>query len=163
MQVRLSSPRSHGRCRRPASATPRPQCRRSSARGLPFTSSWNFPGAPGAFHGATQSRVRTHTRWWSGRVKFHGGHRVLHRHAEAVREQVGGSHLIHELLVHIPPAGFGELLGLQQDVLGGAGVRQAEQQDQGAQWGKFRHKETRRPGRHGICHHQNVEFISAAF
>ncbi|MBA7680777.1 hypothetical protein ES703_89098 [subsurface metagenome] len=32
--------------------------------GTPSMSNWNLPGAPGAFHGAAQSRVRTHTRYF---------------------------------------------------------------------------------------------------
>ncbi|MBA7614910.1 hypothetical protein ES703_22184 [subsurface metagenome] len=32
-------------------------------RGTPSMSSWNLPGAVGAFHGATQLRVRTHRRY----------------------------------------------------------------------------------------------------
>ena len=35
----------------------------TSLIGLPFTFNWNLPGAPGAFHGATQSLVRTQTRY----------------------------------------------------------------------------------------------------
>ena len=45
-----------------------------------------------------------------------------------MRQQVGRSHLVHGLLVQIPSAGVGELLGFEQDVLrlGGEGEGRKE-------------------------------------
>ena len=75
-------------------------------RGLPSISTWNLPGAPGAFQGATQSRVRTQTRYLPVGRELHGGVGVVDRHAQPVREQEGRAHLVHELLVDDPAAGI---------------------------------------------------------
>ena len=53
----------------------------------------------------------------AGGGKWSGCHRVLHRHAETVREEIRRAHLIHGLLVHIPAAQIRKLLGFQKNIL----------------------------------------------
>ena len=61
----------------------------------------------------------------SGRRKFRRRHRILHRHAEAVRQQIGRTHLFHGLLVQIPAAQIRKLLGFEKNILAaGAGAEQ---------------------------------------
>jgi len=51
----------------------------------------------------------------AGSRKPHSSLRVAHGLAQPVGQQVGRPHLVHELLVHQPPAEVGELLALDQD------------------------------------------------
>ena len=59
--------------------------------------------------------------------EFDRRHGVRHGFAHAVRDEVGRTHLVHELLVHGPPALVAETLGLDQDAApegGGDGQQQ---------------------------------------
>ena len=70
----------------------------------------------GVFHGATQSRVRTQSRYLPGLRKLDRRRRILDRHAQAVCQHEGRAHLIHHLLIHDPTAGLGKALRLHQHV-----------------------------------------------
>jgi hypothetical protein len=64
---------------------------------------------------------------FSGRIKLHGSDGVFHWHTKAVSEKVGGTHLIHELLVNIPAACLSKLLGFDQNMLGGNRQQESQQ------------------------------------
>ena len=50
------------------------------------------PGAPGAFHCATQSLVRTQNAIGAGRRELDLRRRIRHRPPEPMREQIGRAH-----------------------------------------------------------------------
>ena len=59
--------------------------------------------------------------------EFDRRHGIRHGFAHAVRDEIGRTHLVHELLVHGPPALVAEALGLDQDAApegGGDGEQQ---------------------------------------
>ena len=99
--------------RRPASARPRLRCQTSSPAACRRQAPGTVP-APPAPSTAPPNRGCGPRRDTSGRGKLRHGDRVPHRVAQAVGQQVGRSHLVHELLVDDPAAAIVEGFGLQQ-------------------------------------------------